>query len=482
MRNFISPVRTLILFIFYLNSDFLFAQHEADNWFFGRRVGLSFKNGIPEPVYGSPINQVEGTAVATDAKSGKLLFYTNGITVWNFRHEIMSNGEGLLGSGTSTQSALVLPFPGRSNLYYLFTTRSFADRSGGLHYSIVDMNSSNGEGAIMTDKKNILLERLGSEKLTAIPHRNRRDFWLISHRWDSDIFLIYLVSPLGLSEANEIKIGTVHRKGTIEINIGIGEEMGTLKGSPDGSMLAAAVYGENRPFELYDFNNALGVISNFRSLGNFTSQYSLSFSPDNSKLYLAALSDEGSFQFNLNDLTSGPYLIPLANSTGDSTYVSGTMQLGPDGKLYIASIDKAGLLVINSPNSSREAIDIEELHFDLKGGRILEGLPNFLQSTFNTSPVSPYLPDIVDCGQDLNIFPNPVIADEFTIQMDSAAWRSSCELLKFTVYLQSGAQFFSIDKAINDAFQVNVKHWPAGVYLLEFEYRHRRIVKKLVRM
>lgn len=475
-------MKTLLVFVFCLNSFFLLAQHEADNWFFGRRVGLSFKNGIPEPIYGSPINQVEGTAVATDAKSGKLLFYTNGIRVWNIRHEVMNNGEGLLGSGTSAQSALVLPFPGRSNLYYLFTTRSFAERSGGLHYSIVDMNSADGEGAIMSDKKNILLERLGSEKLTAIPHRNRRDFWLISHRWDSDIFLVYLVSPLGISEANEIKIGTVHRKGTIEINIGIGEEMGTLKGSPDGSMLAAAVYGENRPFELYDFDNASGVMSNFRSLGNFSSQYSLSFSPDNSKLYLAAFSDEGSYQFDLDDLTSDPYLIPLANPTGDSTYVSGTMQLGPDGKLYIASIDKAGLLVINSPNSSREKIEIEELHFDLKGGRILEGLPNFLQSTFNISPVSPYIPDIVECGQDLNIFPNPVITDEFTVQMDSAAWRNSCELLKFTVYLQSGVQFFSTDNAINDTFEVNVKHWPAGVYLLVFEYRDRRAVKKLIKL
>ena len=475
-------MRTLLLFIFCLNSHFLFGQREADNWFFGRRVGLSFKNGKPEPVYGSPINQVEGTAVATDAKTGKLLFYTNGITAWNHQHEIMNNGEGLLGSGTSVQSALILPFPGRSNLYYLFTTRSYAERNGGLHYSVVDMNSGNGEGEIISDKKNILLERFGSEKLTAIPHRNRRDFWVISHRWDSDIFLVYLVSPLGISKANEIQIGTVHRKGTIEINIGIGEEMGTLKGSPDGSMLAAAVYGDNRPFELYDFDNALGVLSNFRSLGNFTSQYGLSFSPDNSKLYLSALSDEGSYQFDLNDLMSDPYLLPLAKPTGDSTYVSGTMQLGPDGKLYIASIDKTGLLVINTPNSSRGAINIEEFHFDLKGGRILEGLPNFLQSTFNTSPVSPYTPDILECGEDLNIFPNPVTTNEFTVQMDSASWRSSCELLKFTVFLQSGVEFFSTDKGINDTFGVGVIHWPAGVYLLEFEYHDRRVIKKLVKM
>ncbi|WP_031529933.1 hypothetical protein [Dyadobacter crusticola] len=461
-----------------------YSQHEADHWFFGRGVGLSFATGKPMPVYGSPIKHVEGTAVASDSKSGKLLFYTDGRTVWNAAHELMSNGEGLAGSFTSAQSALVLPYPSKPGLFYLFTTRSYADNKGGLAYSIVDMHQSERMGAVAADRKNIPLEKFGSEKLTAVQHANKRDFWLISHKWDSDIFLVYLVSPSGISPAKENQIGTVHKKAGPDSDHYIGEELGSLKASPNGRLLAAAVFGqESRPFELYDFDNQTGTISNFRSLGNFAEQYSLSFSPDNSKLYLSLFNDHGAFQFDLKKPNTSPSQILSPDIKNDNpTYVGGSMQLGPDGKLYMACIDRTGLLVINSPNSNIGNIDVNELHLDLKGGRIYQGLPNFLQSTFNTSPELPYSPETSDCGQDLLVFPNPLIGNKFTVQMDSAAWRPACKLLRFKAYVVSGTELLSTDYQINDNFEVDATFWPAGLYILVFEYPHKSVIRKLVRL
>ncbi|MCE6991450.1 T9SS type A sorting domain-containing protein [Dyadobacter sp. CY323] len=475
-------LKSAVLAILLLIHPAVSAQREADNWFFGRGVGVSFATGKPVPVYGNPMRTPEGTTVASDSKSGKLFFYTDGVTVWTADHQIMANGKELLGSTTSTQSALVLPVPGRSGQFYLFTTRSYPDQNGGLHYSVVDMALSEGKGAVVASHKNRLLEKFGSEKLTAVPHANKRDFWLISHRWDSDVFLVYLISPAGVAAARETKIGTVHRKVPPE-TMGFGESIGSIKASPNGRMLGVAVYGRDRPFELYDFDSKTGTISNYRSLGNFSNQYSLSFSPDNSKLFLALIDDEGCYQFDLFHLGLPPLPIVSPDMLNNNpTYVGGSMQLGPDGKLYMASLDRVGLLVIDHPNEIISKNSLHEVRFDLKDGRIYEGLPNFLQSTFNTSPLEPYVPNITNCGEDLLVYPSPVVNNKFTVQMDSSNWRAQCQLLKFKVFFLSGIELLSTEYQINETFDVDTTSWPAGLYLLLFEYEKKRVVKKLVKI
>ncbi|MGO8056139.1 hypothetical protein, partial [Rhizobium leguminosarum] len=66
------------------------------------------------------MDATEGVATQSD-KNGNLLFYTNGIDVWNRNHEIMPNGTGLFGSQTSTQSGIIVPQPGSDSIYYVFT-------------------------------------------------------------------------------------------------------------------------------------------------------------------------------------------------------------------------------------------------------------------------------------------------------------------------------------------------------------------------
>ena len=75
---------TLILILF---SFKLFSQHEADFWYFGDYAGLDFSSGNPEPLINGQLQNYEGCAAISDS-TGNLLFYTNGVTVWNKEHQI----------------------------------------------------------------------------------------------------------------------------------------------------------------------------------------------------------------------------------------------------------------------------------------------------------------------------------------------------------------------------------------------------------
>ena len=60
-------------------------------------------------------------------------------------HLPMSNGTGLMGHKSATQTVLIAQQPGSNNLYYVFTTDA-TDNNGvnGLMYSVVDMSLDGG--------------------------------------------------------------------------------------------------------------------------------------------------------------------------------------------------------------------------------------------------------------------------------------------------------------------------------------------------
>ena len=96
-----------------------YTQNEAANWFFGEQAGINFNNSSPVSILGGELETDEGCSTISD-KFGNLLFYSDGITVWNKNHLIMPNGHGLLGDFSSTQSALIVPKPNSNHIFYLF--------------------------------------------------------------------------------------------------------------------------------------------------------------------------------------------------------------------------------------------------------------------------------------------------------------------------------------------------------------------------
>src|ERR1044071_1257529 len=177
MRNFLA---LLLLFV----ANFCPAQKEHNIWYFGNRAGMDFNGGPPVVLTNSVMNQWEGCSSVCDT-SGKLLFYTDGITVWNRNHLIMTNGTGLSGNSSSTQSALIVRKPGSSTIYYVFSSDGVG--SMGMKYSEIDMTLSGGLGAV-TVNKNILLLSNCSEKMCGAMHANKTDVWVMGHAANSDAY------------------------------------------------------------------------------------------------------------------------------------------------------------------------------------------------------------------------------------------------------------------------------------------------------
>ncbi len=93
---------------------------EANTWYFGEFSGLSFNTDPPTALDNGALNTNEGCASISNS-DGNILFYTDGLTVYNKLHNVMQNGNDLLGDISSTQSAIICPYPGNTDLYFIFT-------------------------------------------------------------------------------------------------------------------------------------------------------------------------------------------------------------------------------------------------------------------------------------------------------------------------------------------------------------------------
>lgn len=78
-----------VIFLFYF-SFLSFPQNEASVWCFVDFAGLDFRNEPPMLLKEGEIQSDKGCSTISN-KDGKLLFYTNGVKVWNKNHEIMVN-------------------------------------------------------------------------------------------------------------------------------------------------------------------------------------------------------------------------------------------------------------------------------------------------------------------------------------------------------------------------------------------------------
>ncbi len=370
MKNILKLAYTIAISVI---PFFAVAQLEGSIWLFGSNAGLDFRNGKPVAIQGGQINTTEGCATICDAK-GNLLMYTDGITVWNSKHEAMPNGTGLNGDPSATQSGVIVPLPGSNKIYYLFTIEAQLEEAG-FGYSIIDMTLENGLGDVVT--KNIQLKTPVTEKITAVKHRNNKDIWVITHDWDNNAFLAYLLTSNGLKKEPVVSnSGSDHKEDD-------DNTIGYMKSSPDGSQLAVAVKGEHF-FEVFDFDNQSGMVSNPLKFqledGSLT--YGVEFSPNGSLLYVSAGGTSKVYQVNLQAGSSTAITNSLQVIAENISGWTGALQVGLDGKIYVSPYGSEYIDVIHNPNAVGKACNYEANYLNLDGNSCQIGLPTFIQTYF----------------------------------------------------------------------------------------------------
>lgn len=468
----------------------LIAQHpeikRTNHWYFGQNAGLDFSSGTAVPDTNGAYDNYEAAATISDT-AGNLLFYTDAETVWNRNHQIMQNGTNIGGCWSSTQGALIVPKPGNDSIYYIFTTDCAENNLvNGLRYSIVNMNLDSGRGAVT--QKNILLHTPVTEKIAGIHHANGTDVWVVTHEWNSNKFLAYIVTAQGIDTMPVVSsVGSIHTGGTQN-----GNSNGYMKFSPNGKNIVSIIY-PTALVELFYFNDSIGLISNSLILSNGGNMlaYGASFSPDNAKLYI-------SFPFDLQVTTGGKLyqFNLLAGSPSDiissktliyssTNYHFLSQQIGNEGKIYLSEAyfqtNDGGILgIINNPNKLGLSCNFVQFGISLAGKRGRWGLSNFIESYFNcdtckidTSGVG--VSEQLSNSNNIFIFPNPVI-DELYIQ-------SLDEFLSISIKNIQGISFHKDEFLYpKKNLQIDVSHLSNGLYMIYLKTKYLTYTRKLVKI
>ena len=114
MIKHIANYITIILFLA-LSCPLSAQNFSRHNWFFGNSSdAIIFNKSDNEPmrvdIQGTPFGQ-GGSAVASDPLSGEVLFYTDGLSVFDASHSLMPDGNGLSGLTLSNQQVGICPDP-----------------------------------------------------------------------------------------------------------------------------------------------------------------------------------------------------------------------------------------------------------------------------------------------------------------------------------------------------------------------------------
>ncbi len=467
----------LLVFITQLGT----AQKQSNVWYFGNQAGIDFNSCLPLALTNGQNPGSEGCSSICDT-IGQLLFYTNSDVVWNKQHNPMLNGN-LVSSGGTLSQVMIIPKPSTPNIFYVLTTQIQGQSSLNLQYHIIDMSLNGGFGDVIS-KNNVLTALTITEQIAATYHSNGVDIWVAVHEYGNNNFLCYLVTSSGI---NSLPVISNIGPALIPCNSGMNAR-GEMKFSPSQKKLAINNngIGNNANSDylcLFDFDNTTGVVSNFINLSYERGGYGLSFSPDNSKLYAAtwkalnftSTDSNKVYQFDIsgNDSVSISntktilYTVPL---TANSPF--GSLDIGADGKIYVAQSNSNYLGVINSPNQIGTLCNYVSSGFFLGGKTQRMGLNNHIEYQTYCGNIDIHQLNESSRNQ-ISVFPNPTTG--------LLRIKSYIEYDSISIYNSLGELVYENKKPLQEQ-QIDISKQRAGIYFCKVKIGNEEKKLKIVKI
>ncbi len=386
-----SSIKLVLVLFFFLFLPWLsHAQHKQPNiWYFGEFAGLDFNSGEPRAIPGRTWTPM-GTSIYSDS-SGNLLFYSDGIDLFNKNHQVMVNGSDLAGGDyTVTQRVLIVKKPNSDNVFYVFIVGRGTNGPTGLYglwYNIVDINGDNGLGVVIERDIFLSVAYDAQEKLFAVKHENKEDIWIITRKIKEDKFASFLLTASGL---NTIPILSDAHNMQHPAN---GDTRGYMKVSYNKKYLLSAYLDSNPSFiiEVCKFDAVTGAIDflyyemKLDEQGRKLKPFGIEFSPDSKYAYIAFTTfddDVDIYQYDMQYIENvGLFTqsaIKISSGPGQG------LQLATDGKIYCSWPETIGggsyhyISIIHKPWKRGIECDFEPDAIDLGNADVKWCFPNIL--------------------------------------------------------------------------------------------------------
>ncbi|MEO6304608.1 MAG: T9SS type A sorting domain-containing protein [Bacteroidia bacterium] len=286
-------------------------------WAFGANVGMDI-NGAQINWYSNNMSTQEGCASFSDV-NGDLMLYTDGAIVWkvqsavNFVCPTLLNGSPNNGLGSAAQGVFILPRPGVANQLFIFTV-SDANAANPINHGLTcytyDWNTNT-----ITNTFQPLINSFCTEAITAIPHCNGTDFWIVvkpiinptqvtapsqtlvannATGAQNNCLYSYLVTNAGMSNTPVVSNFGATAAFTPSLSGIPLNWVCTLKASPDRKFLALGerdVNGTAGALNLYQFDCGSGTFNFANRQAQTYIAYGVSFNQTSTFVYTSNGSD-----------------------------------------------------------------------------------------------------------------------------------------------------------------------------------------------
>lgn len=257
-----------------------------------------------------------GSAVISDQFNGNLLFYTDGVQLFDQSHQLISGFTTLNGDSSLNQPAVVSPFPTSQDRYYVFTNSGSAAPDEILVTEInasLQGNSSDARfpfGAVVSANQPTGLTSPSEGMIIIEAGSGGNEYWLISQDRTNFNFRVTAINSTGIDSTQTFDLVTPDFPGV---------EVAQFAFNADSAWLALAPKTPNRNVAILDFDAQTGTLSFNQQIlrtgfddGQGESVYDVEWSASGRKLYFSRFGSSGIeanvFHYDFDSLVLTPLL------------------------------------------------------------------------------------------------------------------------------------------------------------------------------